>query len=231
MKNITYLVSFLLISCAMSAQKTDYNPYVSVAGEGIVKVVPDQVIINVRVENDGNNAASVKSANDNTINSVLKFCKQMKINNKDVQTAYIRLNKNYDYNRKVYKYTANQSLSIKLRKLSDYEALMQGLLESGINRIDGVNFKSSNMDSYLSEARKKAVANAKKKAMEYAGVLDQKIGKAISISEHAINIGNPVDFKNRVELRSMGASDSNSESISIGEMLVTSKVNVTFILE
>jgi len=88
------------------------------------------------------------------------------------------------------------------------------------------------MDTYLSEARKKAVKNAKKKAIEYAGVLDQKVGKAMSISEHAVNVGGPRDFKNmQVRSMAMAESDSNSESISIGEMLVTSKVNITFVLE
>lgn len=228
MKRIYYLVLFTFISCAMNAQKTDLTPFVSVTGEGIVKVIPDQVIVNVRVENDGDSATLVKAKNDATINSVLKYCKQMKIDNKDVQTAYIRLNKNYDYNKKKYKYTANQSLAIKLRKLSDYERLMQGLLESGINRIDGVNFKSSKMDSYLSDARKKAVENAKKKATEYTNVLNQKVGKAISISETSYSNPQPVDFRNKVELRSMASSDSNSETISIGELLVTAKVNITF---
>ncbi|MFP2994864.1 SIMPL domain-containing protein [Spongiivirga sp. MCCC 1A20706] len=214
----------------MTAQKNDHTPYVSVTGEGIVKVMPDQVIIRVRVENEGSSATEVKAANDSAIDAVLKYCNQKKIANKDIQTEYIRLNKNYDYNKKIYKYNANQSLSIKLRKLSDYESLMQGLLDSGINRIDGVNFKSSKMDVYLSDARKKAVENAKKKAMEYAGVLGQSVGKAISISETNYNAPSPVDFRNKAELRSMAASDGAAETISVGEMLITAKVNITFIL-
>ena len=60
---------------------------------------------------------------------------------------------------------------------------MNGLLDTGINRINGIQFSSSNSEALQREARIKAIENAKQKATEYASVLNQSIGKALKISE------------------------------------------------
>ena len=224
MKKIALLL-MVVASSSMTAQSQP-NPSVEVTGEGIVNVVPDQVTVNVRVENTGSNPKELKQQNDRTVAEVLQFVKGMGIDSKYVQTDFVRLSKNYEYNTKTYNYVANQSLTIKLVNLKQYEPLMNGLLETGINRIDGLNFSSSNMESLESQARKKAVANAKMKAEEYAAVLGQSIGKATQISEFQ-RINNPGPM-----LRSAMAMDNESsqQTLAPGEMQVSVKVNVSFVL-
>ncbi len=178
----TYLVVLVLISTITMAQ-TDKKPSIDVSGEGIVTIIPDQVSIKVRVENTGRDAKSVKMENDRIVDQVFQSLKKNNIDAKDIQTEYVRLNKNYEYNTKTYNYAANQSISIRLKDLSKYEVVMNSLLESGINRVDDVSFASSKQAQLEQEARKKAVANAKMKAQDYAGVLSQEVGKAIHISE------------------------------------------------
>ncbi|NND62770.1 MAG: SIMPL domain-containing protein [Flavobacteriaceae bacterium] len=216
-------LALALITNFMTAQHMP-KPSVDVSGEGIVNVTPDQVTVSVRVEHTGNDAKEVKLKNDRIINDVLKFVKRMGIEEKHVRTEYIRLSKNYEYNTKKYNYAANQSVSIKVVDLSNYEELMNGLLETGINRIDGISFSSSRQEELESEARKKAMANAKLKATEYASVLDQSIGKALQISEfQKVNTPSPV-------FRSMAMADASesSQTIAPGEMQITVKVNVSF---
>lgn len=225
MKQITTLL-IVLISTLMIAQTTP-QPTVDVTGVGIVNIVPDHVTVSVRVENTGKDARVVKQLNDAAISEVLAFVKSMKINEKDIQTEYIRLSKNYEYNTKTYNYAANQSMKIKLRDLSKYENLMNGLLESGINRIDGVTFSSSEIKQLESQARKNAMLNAKMKAAEYAGALNQTIGKALSISE--FSQGNPSPPMYR---KAMAMSDgaSGGETIAPGELEIRVTVNVSFVL-
>src|SRR5690606_1590133 len=143
MKTLKTLLILAITTTTMMAQNTA-TPTVDVTGEGIVRVVPDEVTINIRVENTGENTKTLKEQNDVTINDVLKFLKKMNIGDKDVRTEYMNLSKNYDYNSKTYTFAANQSLSVKLRDLNKYEQVMKGLIDTGINRIDGVEFSSSN---------------------------------------------------------------------------------------
>jgi hypothetical protein len=207
--------------------QTNPQATVDVTGEGIVLVIPDEVTINVRVENTGKNAKELKSQNDRVVNDVLNIVKRMGIAEKDVQTEYIRLSKNYDYNSKTYNFSANQSVSVRLRDLKMYEPLLNSLMDSGINRIDGISFSSSDKDALMSQARKKAIENAKMKAEEYAGVLKQSIGKAVSISEYQnANVPQPV-------YRSMAMqSDSGGgqQTLAPGEMEIRVNVNVSFLL-
>lgn len=225
MKSIsTFLI--ILTSCIMTAQPSP-QPTVDVTGEGIVYVIPDEVTISVRVENTGKNAKELKQQNDAVVSEVFKFIRSMGIEDKYVSTEYIRLSKNYEYNTKTYNYSANQSIAIKLTQLDKYEALMNGLLETGINRIDGVAFSSSEKSKLESDARKKAIANAKMKAEEYAGVLDQTIGKAVSISEHqSVNYPQPM-YKS---MAVMADASGDQQTISPGEMEIRVQVNVRFIL-
>ena len=155
MKTLQTLLILAITTTTAMAQNALPPNTIDVTGEGIVRVVPDEVTINIRVENTGENTKTLKEQNDATINEVLKFLKKMDIADKDVKTEYMNLNKNYDYNSKTYTFAANQSLSVKLRDLKKYEAVMKGLIDTGINRIDGVSFSSSKEECIADSCAKK----------------------------------------------------------------------------
>jgi len=225
MKTLATLL-ILTMTLSMNAQN-HVQPTVEVSGEGTVTIVPDEATITVRVENTGSDAATVKEQNDKTISNVFAFLKKMKIEDKYVKSEYIRLSKNYEYNTKTYNYAANQSISIQLKDLKKYEELMNGLLQTGINRIDNVSFASSKEEGLESQARKKAIENAKMKATEYAGVLGQSIGKAVRISEfNQANTPQPMMYKSSA----MREGDSSGQTMAPGEMEISMTVNVSFIL-
>ena len=220
------VVLLVLVSSITWSQKT-IQPSVSVTGEGVVKIVPDMVTISVQVENKGQNPKELKRKNNMVINDVLSYIKSLRINDKDVQTQYVRLNKNYDYQTKTYHYVANQNVIIKLKDLTKYEDLMDGLLERGINRIDGVNFSTSKEEVLKSEARKKAIMNAKTKAEEYAKVLNQSVGKAISISEFSGNSYPTPMYESVLRVASDGG-DTSQQTISVGIIEIRTTINVIF---
>lgn len=228
MKKAVLLLTVLFASMSLTAQET--SPYISVSGEGIVKVTPDQVFIKVRVENQGKSAQQVKELNDKAIDQVLKYAKSMDIDQKDINTEYINLNKNYDYQTKEYNYVANQSIAILLKDLDKYTDFTQGLLNAGINRIDGVEFRSTGIEQHKTEARIAAVKDAKKKAHELASALGMSVGKALYINESGgVSAPQPVY---RMEMAKASFSDSsNMETIAVGEMAIKASVSIRFELK
>lgn len=229
MKHLKVFLVAILTTTAMTmtAQNQNPPPSVDVNGVGTVHVVPDRVTIQIRVENSADEVKGLKEKNDETVREVLCFLKKMNIAEKDIRTEYMNLTKNYDYNTKTYSFSANQSISILIRDLSKYEDLMRGLLDSGVNRIDGVSFSSSDRKDLESQARKKAIENAKMKAEEYASALGQKIGKAISVSEFQ---SGP---EPRMKMRAMmsDAVEESDSSMALGEMEIQVMVQVKFLLE
>ncbi len=212
---------------SLTAQ-THTESLVNVTGKGIIKVVPDQVAIKVRVESEGKDAMGVKNENNASINAVIKFLRSEGLKDEDVQTEYINLNKNYDYNTKTYSYKANQSLTVLLKDIKQYETIISGLLNSGINRIDGVQFKSSKAASLRSEARVKAILDAKQRAETYATAIGQSIGRAVQISEASANVPRP-------QLRSanfaMESSSGGGETIAPGELSIVVTISASFELK
>ncbi len=214
----------------LTAQTNTLEPLVNVIGKGIVKVTPDQVDIKVRVESEGKNAVAVKAENDASINTVIKFLRSQGLKEEDVQTEYINLNKNYDYNSKTYSYKANQSLTVKLKDISQYEGVLSGLLNSGINRIDGVQFKSSQAITLQEEARVKAILDAKKRAETYATAIGQSVGKAIQINETITNNGPQPQFRS-ASFALEASSNAGEETIAPGELSIVVRISASFELK
>lgn len=224
-------VLLVVISSAMSAQVMPMQPQITVQGEGKIKVVPDNAVITVGVENTGADAAEVKKKNDQAIDAIIKYLKSAKLPAEDYQTQRVSLNRNYDYTKKKYvSYVATQTMTIKLKDLSKYDALMMGVVDAGANNIQGVEFKTSKLAQYESEARKAAVANARAKAADYASGLGQKAGKAIMINENSQTFY-PVPMMGRMNLKAEMSADMPRETLAIGEIEVIANVNVSFALE
>lgn len=215
---------------AAQAQELKPIPQVSVSGEGKVKVVPDQAFISISVETKGNNATDVKKQNDVTVEKVVQYLRKSKLPKEDVQTKRVSLNPQYDYDKKKYNYIATQTIEILLKDLSLYDGLMEGLVDSGINRINNVEFKSSKIAEHQSEARKLAMQEARLKAQDYVSVLGQKIGKALTISDNS-QIYNPPVYYAAMAMDKAEAGAAPRETIAIGEINITANVSVSFILE
>lgn len=229
MKKIILLLA--LVTASIQAQEVKQVPQISVSGEGKIKVIPDEALITVAVENTGKEAAEVKKKNDEIVDKVLKLIKQRGIPTADYQTQRVNLYKNYDYNTKKYNYVANQTISINLKDLSKYDKLMMDLVDSGINSIQGVEFKSSKIKEYETQARKKAILDAKQKAEDYVSVLaGQKVGKALVISDNSYtNYPRPVYAS--MKSADVAYEQMPKETLAIGEIEIISNVSVSFVLE
>ena len=226
-----FLIIALVFMANSYAQEQKQVPMINVSGEGKVKVAPDQASISISIETKGTKAEDVKKENDKKMDGILKFIKKSNIATEDFQTQRISLNPNYDYEKKKYSYIATQSVQILLKDLSKYDALMEGLVNEGINRIDNVEFKSSKMLQLQSDARKLAIKDAKAKAEDFVAVLGQKVGKAILISDNSQSY---IPQPRMYAMKSMAMDKSESaprETLAIGEIEITANVSVSFILE
>ena len=229
MKKVILVLSLIFMQISYG-QEVKQIPQIIVNGEGKVKVVPDQATIAATVETKGNNAKEVKKQNDEKIDAILKFIKKMNLAPADFKTQRVSLTPQYDYEKKKHSYNATQTIEILLRDLSNYDELMEGLVNQGINRIDNVTFQSSKMKQYESEARKLAMKEAKLKAEDYVSVLGQKVGRALTISDNSQTYYPQPMY---VGMKTMQSNDMSAprETLAAGEITITATVTVNFILE
>ena len=159
---------------------------------------------------------------------MIQVIKKAQIQEKDYQTDRINLYKTREYQEKKDYFVASQSINITLRNLEQYEKLMSDLMNAGANSIQGVEFKSTKTETVASEIRAKAVLNAKKKAEDYAGALNQNIGKALIISDQSM-VNNP-----RVYMMKTAMADESAgmdQTLAVGEIEISTNVNVVFELK
>jgi uncharacterized protein YggE len=232
MKNLFLFVAVVAVSFSeVYGQETRIIPQITVSGEGKIEVAPDQALILVAVETKGAQSADVKKQNDETVARVIKEIKDFKLPKEDVQTQRINLSPQYDYQKKKYTYQASQSIKILLKDLSQYDLLMQRLIDAGINYISGVEFISSKIEELKSTARKKAMADAKRKAEDFITVLDQKVGKALNITDQS-QVFYPQFANTRMkDLRVESTAAEPEQTLAIGQIEIVANVNVTFQLD
>lgn len=228
MKKSIFLLLTIFVT-NMNAQESKFTPQIAVTGEGKVTVQPDQAVINFGVQNTGKDAAEVKKMNDEIVDKVMKFIKKFGIPSTDVQTTNVSLHKSYDYDKKKHNFQASQSIIITLKELKKYDELMMGLVDNGINNISNVEFKSSKIEEHKVTARKQAVLDAKKKAEDFATALNQKVGKAIVITDNSQPIYQPPMYRNM--MMKAEAMDASQETLAIGQIEITTNVSVTFQLD
>lgn len=227
----TILILMTVYATAVQAQEIKQVPVpqITVSGEGKIKVTPDYAIISIGVENTGADAAEVKKKNDATVDAVIKYLKNFQLPASDYQTKQVYLHKNYDYNKKKNTFVASQQITVTLKDLTKYDTLMMGLVDTGINSIQGVEFKSTKVAQHESEARKAAVVQAKTKAQDYATALNQKVGKAITVSDNSQTYyPAPVMYS----MKMSEATDATpQQTLAIGEIEITANVTISFSLE
>jgi uncharacterized protein len=229
MKKLLFVLTTFFTMTIMQAQDNKVVPMINVSGEGKILTTPDQAVISISVNTKGKNATEIKKTNDAKIEAVLASIKKYKLLKEDFKTQRVSLNPDYDYNTKKYNYNALQTIEINLKDLSKYDAIMEDVVNAGINQINNVEFKSSKMLSLQSEARKLAMKDAKLKAEDYVSVLGQKVGKAIVISDNT-QIYYPQPMFAQAKNMDM-ESAAPRETIAVGEITITANVTVSFALE
>ncbi|AMA48924.1 MULTISPECIES: SIMPL domain-containing protein [Flavobacterium] len=232
MKKLITSLLFLITFMIQAQEFKQQTPQINVSGEGKIKVVPDQCLITLGVENTAKDAATAKKTNDDIIDKLIQYIKGYNILSSDYQTAEVSLNKNYDYEKKKYNFHASQTITILLKDIKKYNDFMLGITDTGITNIRGVEFKTSKLEELEKQARKKAMFNAKQKAEDFVSALGQKVGKLLLVTDNTSNYyqQEPMMYKSAGMLETL-KDTPNKEILAVGEMTVIVNVQVGFVIE
>ncbi|MCC9137446.1 SIMPL domain-containing protein [Pontibacter silvestris] len=228
------LVVVLLTFMKTNAQQTTSIPLIHVNGIGEVRVQPDEVVINLGVETRHLKLEEARTQTDAQTAAILKYLKKQGVDQKDVQTSYVNVQPIYsggEYGRTTPEsYMAQKNMVVVVKQLNNFEEIMSGLYKAGANHVDGINFRVSDVEKYKVEARKKAVANAKMKAESLTSELNAKLGRVYTINESSYDNG-PRPLYTETAMMKSAVRDAGSATIAGGEVVVTSNVDISFVIE
>ena len=230
MKPIAAVAVLCFAALSAQAQEPCTNPkIVRTTGTAELKVTPDQAVIQLGVEHQSATAKNAKAIVTGTSRKILAALKGLGIDDKDIQTDYLSLQPMIDYRKglRITNFTAEQSLSVKVRDLAQLDDVMDAVISAGANNIGGIEYQSSELRKYKDQARDEAAKAAREKADALAKALGNQIGKTFSIEE-VQQIEGYYGYAGFAANTSMEVDKSRAPSTAPGELTVKASVTVAF---
>lgn len=161
---------------------------ISVSAEGSVVTKPDMARISSGVVSEARTAREALTANSAAVQKLIAALKQAGIAAADLQTSSINVQPRYTHHKdgqapRIDGYTVSNDLSVVVRDLGKLGDILDQLVTLGANQIGGLSFDVANADALRDEARKAAVANARKRAALYAEAAGVTLGDVLEITE------------------------------------------------
>jgi len=156
-------------------------------GQGEVRAVPDSVTLSAGVTSQAPSAAAALAANSTRMQSVFAALKKLGVADKDMQTSNFSISPQMsdasNQPAHVTGYQVNNEVTVRLDDVNKLGAVLDALVVAGANRMNGVDFAIKATAPLLTEARGRAVVDAKSKAETYAQAAGVSLGQILSISE------------------------------------------------
>lgn len=229
-----WLALGLLLLTAFSCHADDMSAPVpatiSVTGEGLVTAVPDMVTVTVGVVSQAEDAAGALAANNAAMATLNDVLDDFGVAERDRRTSHFNISPRYERRSKdggapeISSYEVNNQVTIRYRDIDRVGHLLDAVVRSGGNRINGLAFGNEDDAGLRDEARKLAIGDARRKASLYADSAAGKVGKILSISEAGAPQPRPM-------MRGAMMAEAASVPISAGENEFGAVVNVVFELE
>ncbi|PLP58072.1 hypothetical protein CYK37_17900 [Mesorhizobium loti] len=227
------LAAAVAMPAIASAAEAPQQPRIIVSGEGEATVAPDLALLSLSVMREAKTAREALNANNDAMAAVIAAMKAAGIAERDLQTAGIQINPRYNYTNKpdgnqeaeLVAYQVTNTLSLRVRDISKTGEILDKAVSLGVNQGGGISFTNENPAAVVTEARKKAVADAIAKAKTLAEAAGVSVGKVVEITDQSY--APPPMPMNAKAYDAAGAS----VPVQAGENAYKVVVNVTFELK
>jgi uncharacterized protein len=158
---------------------------------GTVKIRPDAAQIGLGVATEGDTAQVALEQNRGAMIKTVAEVVKAGVEESDIQTIDFSVHPRYQRPKDggvatINGYRVVTSARITARNLAKLGEILDKLVAAGPNQIDKIEFVISDPAKLLDEARKQAMANARRKAELYAEAVGAQVGDAISIDEQTV---------------------------------------------
>jgi uncharacterized protein YggE len=209
------------------------TPTVLAQGEGAVDVVPDaaRVVIGVQVASSG--LATARDEAASRAETAIAAVKAVDIPAQDIQTSGYRVHPLRDVDPDGHPtatrgYQVRNAVTVTVRDLDALPAVLDAATAAGANEVHGPEFFLQHPEAATDEARRRAMASARRHAELLAAAEGAKLGRVRSIVDRGTHDG----VAPRMAYRAMAIADSApSTPIEAGVERITANVEVVWELE
>lgn len=218
------------LAAPVSAEEKGMDRTVTVSATGSVSAAPDEATISTGVTSESKTAREALTKNTEAMKQVIAELKSEGVDPKDIQTTQFNVEPVYVYPKEgqppsVTGYRVNNMVGVRVRNLDKLGGVLDRLVTAGANQMNGISFEVSKAETLKDDARKTAMANAKRRADLLAQAAGADVGEVLQISEETSFQGpHPVVFAKR-------AAMAESVPVERGEQELEARVTVTWRLK
>jgi uncharacterized protein YggE len=236
MKNKLYLLVSILVlgalltACGPTTVYTQSQPpqrTITVTGTGMVTLTPDIAYVYIGVQTQDASASEAMSANNLQAQAVIEMIRSFGVEGRDIQTTSFSIypQQVYDDNYNVIgvTYVVSNTVYVTVRDLDKLGELLDSVVRSGANSINGISFDVADKTEAVSQARLAAVEDARRQADELAAATNVSVGEVQTISYYD---STPVPYIEYARAE-VFAADS-SVPVQAGSMQVTTTVTIVY---
>jgi hypothetical protein len=201
---------------------------VTVSGTGTVSAAPDMAEITTGVVTQAPTAAQALAANSQVMGRLLPALGALGVAARDIQTTSVGVSPLRRPGREgqppeITGYEVTNQVRVKVRDLSRLGRVLDQQGGQGANLVHGIQFERQEPGPLLDEARKRAMADARRKAELYAAAAALKVGRVLAVQEAGAATPRP-ELAPRMAM-------SAAVPVAPGEQEIQASVTVTFTLE
>jgi len=232
-----WLTGLFVGSLVLAQEGPDDVRTIAVLGTGKVAAAPDVAEVNVGVVAQAPTARDALAANNEAMGALLATLKERGVAGKDVQTSSLRINPQYtqpqaqpgrpaqEFQPRIFAYEVTNTVHITVRDLAKLGELLDAVVSSGANRMHGIAFRIDDDEELLDQARKQAVADARRKAELLAGEAGVVLGPVLTIREQGASLPPP---RPMMRAAFAGAAEAMAVPVAEGEQELRVSVDVTY---
>lgn len=217
----------LLFGAPVFAQSATDPSSVSVSGEGIVKVAPDQAWVRIGTESRSKVSKEAQQRNAEVMTAVQQKLAALGIPKDAIKTVGIDLQPEFDYNngrQTLRGYVARNTIEVRVDDFSKVGDVLDAAVGSGATNVHGLRFDVKNRDAVEQQALQLAVTSGMAKAQTIAAAAKRAVDRILRIEEQFVGGGGPQPVAERAMMRM--AADA-STPVEAGEIEIRAMVRVT----
>ena len=227
-------VVILATGCAgLGAGSQSYpTNQISVAGSGEAYGKPDVAYVDLGIDVTNPSVSSALDQANQVVSAVQEAIKEAGVAEEDIQTTSFNVYPEDRYDPQTGQPTgervfhAQNILRVTVRDVSKVGAVIDAGTGAGANTVHNVSFGILETEALASEARTKAVADAKKRAQQLADEMGVKLGSATLITE---TYGSSVPvYEPSFATKDAAGRGGGGAVVNSGQLVVSVQVNVTF---
>jgi uncharacterized protein YggE len=235
MKNTILIIVSILVAAALVALaifqwggNQQIVPTISSSGEGVVYLTPDIAYVYIGVHTEADQVSTALTNNNAQAQDIADALEALGVAKEDIQTSNFSVYPMTEYGpegevTRQY-FSVDNSVYVKVRALENLGQVLDSVVRSGANTINGITFDVQDKEAAIKLAQADAIEKAKLQAQDLATAAGVSLGKMIGISVYSSNYPTTM-----YEGKGGGyAMDASNVPVSVGQLTITATANLSY---